>query len=114
MFDNLYPISEKLLEKGTVFKSDEIVIEKLPILAFKGLTSFFSLSSTSNVKVVISLLLLLPNSKIKYHNHENDSEMYIPINGEFEPKICKKGEGHELENTFNYELEVLSLKFVDS
>ncbi len=57
----------------------------------------------------ISVLELMPGSKISYHIHNKDSEYYI-IWRRKSPAPCLVGSGHELENDAKEIMFVLSIK----
>jgi uncharacterized cupin superfamily protein len=95
---NFSKLSKKIAE-GRIYKSKEIEITNCP-----GITG----------KLIISYLVLLPGSKVKYHTHTNDSEYYIIITSNMKVLFCQKGEGHKLENNSLKNMIVLSIKVFDS
>ena len=99
MLKKFSPLNPDYVEKGVILKSEELTINNI-----------FGLKCS----IILARLILPPNSKIKYHTHENDSEFYLFLNSDNSHTYCKKGEGHELENDSNDPLEVLSIKIVDS
>jgi hypothetical protein len=57
------------------------------------------------------ILLLAPNSCIRYHELKDGSELYDNLSGEA-IEICFKGKGHSLQNTsYNKWLIVLSKRW---
>lgn len=99
MLKKFSPLNPEYVEKGKVLKSEELIINNI-----------FGLKCN----IIIARLILPPNSKIKYHIHTSDSEFYLFFNSDLPHTFCNKGEGHEIENTSNDPLEVLSIKIVDS
>ena len=84
-------LSENLVTEGTV--------KKYPIYV----------NNASNEITEISILELSQGAKIKFHVHQEDSEIYYML-GTKEYKCVTLGEGHSLENRTNEILIVLSIK----
>ena len=80
-------LDEKLVEYGDVYK--------FPIL--------------QNEILEISLLNVGPKSKVKMHTHFEDSEVYFFIK-EKRYSACEKGGKHEICNTSDEWMQVLSIK----
>lgn len=64
----------------------------------------------------ISWLILLPFAQIKYHEHKEDSEVYLVPRWMFKihtkwRRVCQKGKGHHLANRTFRNLHVLSIKW---
>lgn len=60
----------------------------------------------------VSLLRLTPNSTIKPHVHDKDSELYAIIqDGRVESWYCPKGASHNLYNGDKDDMLVISVKF---
>ena len=98
MFNEYNELPENLVETGSILKSNEVDL----------------IIPNTNIKGIVSRLILSPGAKIKYHMHTKDSEFYILYNDNNHILFCPKGNGHSLENTSDEILEVLSVKFVDS
>jgi len=98
MFNNYNELSRDMVETGTILKSNEVNL----------------IIPNTNIKGLVSRLILSPGAKIKYHMHTKESEFYILYNQNKDVLFCPKGEGHSLENTSDETLEVLSVKLVDS
>ena len=117
MDDIFEPLPKEKVEKGEVFvctvrKFEDI--KKLDVINDEQIDLFkekIFLYLNNGNKIIVALLKLLPGAKIKYHLHTKDSEWYIPLNTDRIPAtFCMKGEGHEIENTTNKVLDVLSIK----
>lgn len=80
-------LDEKMVEYGNVYK--------YPIL--------------KNNICEISILQIAPHSKIREHSHTDDSELYFFITDK-KYSICKQGGTHELDNSSDEWMQVLSIK----
>lgn len=63
-------------------------------------------------KVSVSMLSLMPHSRILKHKYIEDNEIYIICENGMWAELCLKGEEHSLDNDNDMILTVISIKYI--